>query len=475
MYVRKFEAYSMDEALKEIKKEMGPDAIILKTTTNKGLKGAFKKTKVEITAAISEKNYIKKSKVDAVLDEEQKDEFYSGSASFISNMIDSHESGNSEHSSYVVKSGGGYGSVGLNKSVKTVKNIGQKIKSGLDEFLSLGNEEISVVEDVMQEPVSRVDVLSENDREKKKEQEQEQRLSIPEPKPELEINSELYQEQKGRIEVMEAKLYSLAKSMEKFERKEAMGVYQLRNALKSFNICEQYISKICKKALFDLVEEDLENYSSVFEFALGDMLEAVKIGMPLFSRNDIGDKPVITVFISEGNSGQTSMVHKMAALKPDTVIIKNREKDYGVKFTENMFGMEVIHTSSIASIVSNIRKTIDAGSSVFVDYKDSNKDAEEGKKLMNSLTRSFDNIEALISLSAINTELYNKRIVNKYRSIGTGITVSGLDICLDFGSLFNIAYDNPNLPFKLFGTGETIAEDIEAATGERVLAGIFKF
>ena len=60
MYVRKFEADTIEEALKDIKRELGPDAIILKTLTNKGLKGAFKKKRIEITAAISEKTYTKK-------------------------------------------------------------------------------------------------------------------------------------------------------------------------------------------------------------------------------------------------------------------------------------------------------------------------------------------------------------------------------------------------------------------------------
>ena len=43
MYVKKFESETLDEVLRDIKKELGPDAIILKTVTNKGLKGAFKK------------------------------------------------------------------------------------------------------------------------------------------------------------------------------------------------------------------------------------------------------------------------------------------------------------------------------------------------------------------------------------------------------------------------------------------------
>ena len=37
MFVRKFEADSLDEALLNIKKDLGPDAIILKTVTNKGM------------------------------------------------------------------------------------------------------------------------------------------------------------------------------------------------------------------------------------------------------------------------------------------------------------------------------------------------------------------------------------------------------------------------------------------------------
>ena len=70
----------MKQALKDIKHELGPDAVILKTITNKGLKGAFKKNKIEITAAISEKNYGRKAQVDTVLNESQQEEFYNGSA-----------------------------------------------------------------------------------------------------------------------------------------------------------------------------------------------------------------------------------------------------------------------------------------------------------------------------------------------------------------------------------------------------------
>ena len=90
MYVKKFEAETMNEAFNKIKQELGPDAIILKTTTNKGIKRAFKKNKIEITAAISEKNYIKKSKVDHVLNDQEKEKLYKNNSSYISKVINTY-------------------------------------------------------------------------------------------------------------------------------------------------------------------------------------------------------------------------------------------------------------------------------------------------------------------------------------------------------------------------------------------------
>jgi flagellar biosynthesis protein FlhF len=53
MIVRKFEAESMEGALKRVKAEMGPDALILSTENKKG--GVFRKNSVEVTAAFVEK------------------------------------------------------------------------------------------------------------------------------------------------------------------------------------------------------------------------------------------------------------------------------------------------------------------------------------------------------------------------------------------------------------------------------------
>src|SRR5690606_12582632 len=145
MLGKKFEADTLEEALKAVKVELGPDAIILKTITNNGLKGAFKKKRIEITAAISESSYEKKAKVDKVLNNNQKEAFYQKPASSIKESISKYSGSQAQESVP------GYGSIGLNKVVNTLArgtaslgDITNKtsalIKNSLDDFLTDSEE-----------------------------------------------------------------------------------------------------------------------------------------------------------------------------------------------------------------------------------------------------------------------------------------------------------------------------------------------
>jgi flagellar biosynthesis protein FlhF len=127
MHVRKFFAETLEEALKQVKKELGPDAIILKTNTQKGAFPPFNKKKVEITAAISEKSLGKKMKVDVILDESQKETLYKNSSKTISNII------NDYGETAPGNKGSSYEKLALNKQVS--KN---NPKRSLDEFINEG-------------------------------------------------------------------------------------------------------------------------------------------------------------------------------------------------------------------------------------------------------------------------------------------------------------------------------------------------
>ncbi len=485
MYVRKFEADSLEEALKAIKREMGPDAIILKTVNNKGIKGAFKKKKIEITAAISETNYVKKARVDAVLNEDQKENFYADNAGSIKKTIERHSTTVGENSPISVADQ--YSKLALNRPVQTIQN-NSNVSKGLDAFLSEGGadeEQSSVVS-------SPVEIDSDLEQELAKlgandsfssfiEEEDDEPYVRPEPRPvqqqrrDVSEKDELDDEALIKIELLEKQVFELKKAVDAFERKEPTGVYQLRTTLRSLDISDRYIQLLIRKTAFDLSDEERQNSDIVFEYALREMIERIKTDLPLFSKVDEDESPVITTLISEISSGQTSMLLKLGALKNDAVLIQKSEKNQGenVEFFTKIFGLKVVQVDTSAEVVAECRKAHQQGKSTIIDYRTKKDEIDETRKFIEGLSRSFSNVEVLVSLSAIHSELYNKKVVSLYKGLVDGLVVSHLDLCLNFGALFNLAETFPEIPFKFFGTGKVVPDDLEAATAERILAGIF--
>jgi flagellar biosynthesis GTPase FlhF len=485
MYVKKFEGDTLDDALKMVKRELGPDAIILKTITNKGLKGAFKKNKIEITAAISEESYSKKARVDHVLDTDQREQFYNAPATEVNTMIDNYN----ENSPQKERLNGGYGGLGLNKVVNSVSTAGSKIKSGLDDFLStsegeatpnledfiperqlsshqnshqrsssnLINEAYSQIEEVSIEPVQNNHVKAE--------------LT-------LELKQEI-KHQKNQIELLEKKLNELSLNMTSSREKigEPEGLKELKTTLKTLDLNDKIISKIIKKANFELSATDLEDEDYVYDFALRELNSLITTAMPLFSDIKMQNKPVVTALISEASSGQSSMALKLSTLCENSRVIQFRTQGIDKannEFAAQVFNLDIVAVDSIAHLMSEARKATEQGKSIFLDIKTNAKDIDESKKIIDSLKRSMDNLEILVNISAINSEIYNRKILAKYKEFANGVIISYVDQCLNFGSIIN-AHISSELPLKFFGTGQAVPDDIEAATSERLLAGMFDF
>ncbi len=437
MYVRKFESETMNGAISQIKKELGPDAIILKTRTNKGFKGAFKKNRIEITAAISEKNYSKKTKIDHIFDEHEKKKFYKNNSSYISDVIENYENINSSK-----------------KQIKTnsSNDLKKEPTSDLDQFLE--NKEKSDVEQKMLH---------------KKSYHLEQDSSFLEKN--LSVDRQTKNDQKDRIDDLEKKVFQLENYLSELRKDSPFGILQLQTTLRSLGINESYVQRISKKILFGLSKEDLKNVDIIFEFALKEMLNKINVAFPLFSNVEDSKNPVVTVLISEISCGQTTILYKLGALKEESILIRLKGK---LAFTENIFSLQVKEAKTLPNYVSFARHAVEKGQSVFMDYKSMPQNSGETKRFIDGLRRSFDKVEVLICLSSICSEAYNKKIIERYTSLSDGLIVTKLDLCLDYGSLFNIGEKYRQLPFKFFGTGEVIPEDIEAATAERILSGIFQ-
>lgn len=512
MFVKKFEADTLEEALKAVKVELGPDAIILKTITNNGLKGAFKKKRIEITAAISERSFEKKAKVDKVLNNDQKEAFYKNSASNIKETITKYNG---------QESAGGYGSIGLNKVVNTLAKgsaglsdittkTSSMIKNSLDDFLTDGEESGFDIDSADETPSFRQPqnrgkyaeppqghrevqqtrkpapkVAMEDTVEITRNPLREQTQSAPAPQaPSVsrEAYNELRQELKTtqhKMELLEQKLAELSQNYQ-FNQKhlnEAKGIFQLRTTLKTLDVDEAHILDLIKKAQYQLSKDDLENPDVIFEFALQEMASSINTGIPLFAKIENGE-PVITVLVSEAASGQSTMGTKIAVLKKDVVLIQysqDAQNNASTDFAAQVFGIKVDKVQNFSEVVGLCRKAMEAGKSVLVDVRLNSKFTEETKKFVETLKRGFQHVEVLCTLSAIHSELYNRKIIARYKDITDGVIISHVDLCMNFGAIFNVHKAHNKLPLKFFGTGPVVPDDIEGATAERLMSGLFQF
>lgn len=502
MFVKKFEADTIDEALKAVKAELGPDAIILKTITNKGLKGAFKKKRIEITAAISEKNFDKKAKVDKVLNDEQKRDFYARGAGSMKTAIDEYAQSPSNGAGAA-----GYGQLGLNKMVNQLargtagiagaaKTTSQVLKQGLDDFL--GDDDFDTEDDSLDvapvRPAPRqARPVEAAPRAELRRPTQAPREVAPEPMTQAtpaaaaalspvarELIQELRQElktQQHRIQLLEQKLHEMGPAHAAQAHADARGIHQLRTTLKSLEVDEAIVMDLIRKAAYELSKEDLESTDVVFEFALREMAQSVNVALPLFSRVE-GDEPVVTVLLSEAAAGQSSMSMKIAVLKKDVEIIQFSTEggpQGASDFAAQVFGLKIHKPQNPAEIVQLARKATESGKSVLVDLRLANKQHDETKKFIESLRRGFHHVEVLITISAIHGELYNRKILSRYKELADGLIISHVDLCLSFGALFNVHRAHPKVPLKFFGTGPVVPDDIESATAERIMAGLFQF
>ena len=131
----------------------------------------------------------------------------------------------------------------------------------------------------------------------------------------------------------------------------------MRNTLCSLDIAERSIQRIIKKATFDLSREELEDTDLVFEYALREMVSSISVDMPLFSSTDTVGQPVVTVLLSETSTGQSSMIQKIAALRENSVVVRNSNGEgEPSNFADKVFQIDVVQTGSISEIVSQCRK-----------------------------------------------------------------------------------------------------------------------
>jgi flagellar biosynthesis protein FlhF len=453
MYIKKFEGETLDQVLKAVKMELGPDAIIIKTETNKGIKGALSK-KIKITAAIPEEDYRKKGRVDSVLSDSRR--------------------------SSATSSGSSYGNMSLNRSVRTnaaeeksshANSKYSEAENHLANFLGTAEEEVEEsYEEVVNNSVN-------YHREPPAPQEsyfdtteinylKEKNLSL----------ESLVRKQQEAIDSLNSKIQDIGSSVSLMHHDEMKrsSLGRLRSNLLSLDINESIIQGIIKKAQMTLNDVEINQEDTLCDFAYNELTNSIKVKMPFFSHTENKNKSTITVFVSEGATGQSSMCTKVAALADHSCLIRLSENDHTFAGVEEFFKLEVISVKKISEIVSVCRQKFEEHKNIVVDLNGSLIQSDDVRSVIQSLHRFFGQVQCLVHLSAIHSEIYNRKILSKYSKICDGVSISHLDECLSAGSLINVHNAYSSLPLVFFGTGRTIPKDLELASAKRLISEIFE-
>jgi flagellar biosynthesis protein FlhF len=472
MHVRKFEADTMDEALKAIKYELGPDAIIIKTVTNSGVKSAFKKKKIEITAAISEDDFNKKRKIDNLLNEDQKKELYSKPSHSINEVMNQYGKKNTYATSPAESSPSGYGKMALNKSVQQQKDIPQ-------EKLQVSRSQSAADFDLDS-------FLAQPEKSTASDEFEMKKFHQTEVKPKIsqDHSDSDYWGLKQRVEEQDSYLAKMKDEMEMLKLKlEDVGVNhmsddssdmlkQMYTTLKTFDI-DQILLKSLMQSVRDAYHDEISE-DELWAVAIEKIKSLIKIKSLTILNSD---KPMLSVFISEGASGQTSLIYKVASkvkrVKLITYTTTTTNQDIQDKYLEKIIGLEVLVVNKPSELITAVKETLNEDCYPIVDMKIRGQDYNNIRSIFSALRKSFSNVEVIGCLSAIHSELYNKKFLHQVHRDVDYVCFTHTDLCINWVTMMNVHCHFPQVPLAALSTGPMIPQDMSEVSLEEFIKNMF--
>jgi len=466
MQVKKFEAPTIQEALDNVKRELGPEAIILQTKTNKRGFGLLSKSSVEVTAAVSERSLQKKQKVENRVPDSNKDLLRKLSAERQANLLDKYSEKFPEKS----VEGALSGAVGAGERVEFSAQ-GKKITA--TRYID--------IQDTSESSASRKKGVQPETMVLRSPSVLMEKKSVPVSELEVEVKylrkmiEELKKNQQEQAAESESSL-SLQTRLDSPLLKEAF------EQLVVGGIERRYAYLMIKKVAFDLDSDQSKNMEAVVDSLAHEMMQTIEVVSPLAFVPEVGQKsrsiPKLIAVVGPTGVGKTMSLAKLAS-----------EAAYKKNFKVGLINLDLDRVSSFEQLgtyakilnlpfrsVSSIEdlsvalldfQTIDF---VMIDTPGySQKDPDSLKKIQDAL-KTISGLQVYLVLSATtrDSELYD--MAARFISFGPrGLIMSKLDESSIYGSIYNVS-QRYKIPLAYFTTGKKIPDDIELASAERLAA-----
>jgi flagellar biosynthesis protein FlhF len=502
MQVKKFEAPTIQEALETIKRELGPEAIILQTKQNKRGFGLLSRASVEITAAISERSLQKKQFVENRVTPQNRDMVKKlpaeKQAEFYDRFVDKHLSraDTTKDKVEIRKPAPSQNQATPARPITGMRYIdidtpepasGAEAKGFRARFLGTKAEAPAP-----------------------KTPEELRRLAIK-LESEKSWTQRTYEENYGRIEVegevadsadqLGARNLKLEEEMVHLKRmitelktaqetaaasplprggQDVLSTATLQDAYDSLvlgGMDKRFALGMVKKVGQELGEIQVQNPDAVLDQLASQIMFSTETSSPFAAAGGTEPaKPRIIALVGPTGVGKTTTVAKMASealLKRGLKVGLINLDDYKVAAFDQLgtyakiLNVPFRSVATLEDLKAAIRdfQTLDL---VLVDTTGRSQRDPNSLREMQATLAEIPNLRTELVLSATtrDTELYD--MANRFSVFRPeGLIISKLDEATVYGSIYNVS-QKVKLPLLYFTTGQRVPEDIEEATRERV-------
>lgn len=493
MQVKKFEAPTMQEALKVIKRELGPEAVILQTKHIKSGFGLMSKASVEVTAAVAEKDLKKKKAAERGLPEEVKEKIWNKPAERQAEVYDNYferqlrQAGKSDKVELSKKA-----PAAPSRQPQPPRQIAVPAANSAPAISVAASASAQASQVTGKSPETRryIDIADEEPQASRGffgiggGSAKESVRSAPS------VNQAGMQTGAPKVETLEREIENLRGVIDELTTSKSSGVQQasegvtdeMQQAMQDLiasGVEKRFARQLVKQISFEMGEDDRNDETAIQEHLAAQMMREVEVKDILDGVGASSGNSTTTVLALVGPTGvgKTTTIAKIASLG-----ILDRKLRVGLINLDSYKVAAADQLATYARIMGvpfrsvNTKEELDQALHDFASLDlvlldttgRSQKDQESLLQLRHTLN-GIENLRTALLVSATTKDTDLNEVTSRFRIFHPqGLVISKLDETGVYGCIYNLQ-KRTNLPLLYFTVGQRVPEDIERASPERVV------